>query len=78
VGLAAQSVRTLLNVAASALLEAGVVRLYLMFLLLEASRFTDRVRTALALERADEGLHVAGQVNAAIRGIGGISVNCRS
>jgi AI-2 transport protein TqsA len=66
VGLAAQSVRPLLNVAASALLEAGVVGLYLVFLLLEASRFPDRVRTAYAPERAGEILHVAGQVNAAV------------
>ena len=65
-GLATQAAVPVLNAAASALLEAGVVGLYLVFLLLEASRFPDRVRLAYAPQRADEILHLAGQVNAAI------------
>jgi AI-2 transport protein TqsA len=56
----------ILNVAANALVEACVVALYLMFLLLGASRLPDRVRQAYPPERADTILHVAGQVNAAI------------
>ena len=55
-----------LNIAADALLEACVVALYLLFLLLEGSRFPDRVRKAYPPERAEEILQVAGQVNSAI------------
>ena len=51
---------------ARAAVEAGVVGLYLVFLLLEASRFPDRVRAAYVPDRAEEILHLAGQVNAAI------------
>lgn len=56
----------LLNVAAEALLEACVVALYLLFLLLEGSRFPDRVRRAYPRERAEEILDIAGQVSSAI------------
>jgi len=56
----------LLALAADALLEACVVALYLLFLLLEGSRFPDRVRRAYPPERAEEILDIAGQVSAAI------------
>lgn len=65
-GLAALAARPVLNAAGAALIEAGVVGLYLVFLLLEASRFPDRVRAAYVPERASEILRLAGQVNAAI------------
>lgn len=57
---------SLLNLAAEAVLEACVVALYLLFLLLEGSRFPDRVRKAYSPDRADEILKVAGQVSGAI------------
>ena len=60
------AVRPVLNAIGEALLEACVVGLYLLFLLLEASRFPDRVRQAYAPERAEEILALAGQVNSAI------------
>ncbi|HEY2909884.1 MAG TPA: AI-2E family transporter, partial [Gemmataceae bacterium] len=65
-GLATKIAGPVLNAAGAALVEAGVVGLYLVFLLLEASRFPDRVRAAYVPGRADEILHLAGQVNAAI------------
>ena len=55
-----------LNVTAEAALEACVVALYLLFLLLEGSRFPDRVRKAYAPERAEQILQVAGEVSSAI------------
>ena len=55
-----------LNSAADVLLEACVVALYLLFLLLEGSRFPDRVRRAYPRERAEAILDVAGQVSGAI------------
>jgi AI-2 transport protein TqsA len=55
-----------LALAADTLLEAGVVALYLLFLLLEGSRFPDRVRRAYPSERAEEILDIAGQVSSAI------------
>jgi AI-2 transport protein TqsA len=58
--------RPVLNVAADAVLEAGVVALYLLFLLLEGSRFPDRIRKAYPPARAEEILQVAGDVSAAI------------
>ena len=58
--------RPVLNAVAGLVVEAGVVGLYLLFLLLEASRLPDRVRRAYPPARAEEILHVAGQVNAAI------------
>lgn len=58
----------LLNIAAEVIVEAVVVAMYLLFLLLEGSRFPDRVRWAYAPGRSDEILQVAGQVNAAIVG----------
>ena len=58
--------RSLLNTAADTALEACVVALYLLFLLLEGSRFPDRVRKAYSPERAEEILQVAGEVSAAI------------
>lgn len=58
--------RPLLTVAADTALEGCVVALYLLFLLLEGSRFPDRIRKAYPPERAEEILQVAGQVNAAV------------
>ncbi len=55
-----------LNLAADVVVEAAVVTLYLLFLLLGAAGLPDRLRAAYSPERADEILHVAGQVNAAI------------
>ena len=43
-----------LNLAADVLLEACVVALYLMFLLMGAAEFPDRVRKAYSPERAEE------------------------
>jgi AI-2 transport protein TqsA len=63
---AARFAQPVLNAAADALAEACVVGLYLLFLLLEASRFPDRVRQAYSPDRAEEILQVAGQVNAAV------------
>lgn len=57
---------SMLNLAADVLLEACVVALYLLFLLLEGSRFPDRVRRAYPHERAEEILDIAGQVSSAI------------
>jgi AI-2 transport protein TqsA len=56
----------ILTSAADALLEACVVALYLLFLLLEGSRFPDRVRRAYTPERAEEILDIAGKVSSAI------------
>ena len=53
-------------VAVEVLLEVCVVVLYLLFLLLEGSRFPDRVRRAYPPERAEAILDVAGQVSSAI------------
>jgi AI-2 transport protein TqsA len=64
--LTGQVVQPVLNYAATAVLEACVVALYLLFLLVEGSRLPDRIRKAYAPERADGILQVAGQVNAAI------------
>jgi AI-2 transport protein TqsA len=55
-----------LNLAADVLIEAAVVILYLFFLLLGAAGLPDRLRAAYSPERADEILHIAGQVNSAI------------
>ena len=55
-----------LGTSANAALEACVVALYLLFLLLEGSRFPDRVRKAYAPARAEQILQVAGEVNAAV------------
>lgn len=65
---AGQMAGPVLNTAANGMVEACVVGLYLLFLLMEASRFPDRIREAYSPKRADEILHVAGQVNAAIIG----------
>jgi AI-2 transport protein TqsA len=62
----AQVVAPVLNVAANAALEACVVALYLLFLLVEGSRFPDRVRRAYAPARADAILQIADAVNAAV------------
>ena len=61
-----QVARPVLNAAAGVVLEACVVALYLLFLLLEGSRFPDRVRRAYPPERADEILQIAGEVSSAI------------
>ena len=55
-----------LSAAASAFVESCVVGLYLLFILLEASHFPDRVRKAYSEERAEEILNIAGKVNSAI------------
>ncbi len=60
--------QTVMAQAAGVLVEACVVAMYLLFLLLEGSRFPDRVRRAYAPERADEILAIAGQVSGAIIG----------
>ncbi len=62
----ARAVPPMINGAADALLEAGVVGLYLLFLLLEAARFPARVRGAYPPRRADEILHLAGQINSSV------------
>jgi len=56
----------ILSLAADVLLEAVVVAMYLLFLLLEGSRFPHRVRRAYPHERAEEILQIAGQVSSAI------------
>jgi AI-2 transport protein TqsA len=58
--------RRLAVAAADALVEAVVVAMYLLFLLVEGSRFPDRVRRAYSPGRAEEILAVAGQVSASI------------
>ncbi|MBA4062251.1 MAG: hypothetical protein C0501_00830 [Isosphaera sp.] len=58
--------RRLAKVGADALGEAVLVAMYLLFLLVEGSRFPDRVRRAYSPDRAEEILAVAGQVSAAI------------
>lgn len=63
---AAESARPVLNAAAGVLIEAAVVGLYLLFLLLAAAGFPDRVRAAYSPPRAEAILQVAGEVNAAI------------
>ncbi len=54
------------NVALGGLIEAAVAGLYLLFLLLGAEKLPARVRAAYPPERAEQLLHVAGRVNAAI------------
>jgi AI-2 transport protein TqsA len=58
--------KPVLAIAGAGLIESCVVALYLMFLLLGASRFPDRIRKAYPPERAEEILQIAGQVNSAI------------
>ncbi len=65
-GAAAGAASPVLGAAAEVLGEALVVGLYLVFLLVEAARFPERVRAAYTPERADEILKLAGDVNAAI------------
>lgn len=62
----ARGVRPLLNATAGAALEGCVVALYLLFLLMEGSRFPDRVRKAYSPERADAILQIAGEINSAV------------
>ena len=59
-------VRVILNVAATAIVEACVIALYLLFLLLEGARVPDRVRRAYPPARAEQILQVAGEVNSAV------------
>jgi predicted PurR-regulated permease PerM len=59
------------NMAASAaqiLLEAIIIGFYLLFMLLEASRFPERIRGAFQDERAQEILGVVGRINDAMVG----------
>lgn len=53
---------------ASAFGEVIVAGLYLFFLLLEASRFPERVRSAYSAERADQILQVFGRISGSIIG----------
>jgi len=62
----AKLTKPLLNLAADTLLESCVVALYLLFLLLEGSRFPDRVCQAYSPARAAAILDIAGQVSAAV------------
>ncbi|HEY1191211.1 MAG TPA: AI-2E family transporter [Gemmata sp.] len=59
-------VRLILGLGATAMLEACVVVLYLLFLLLEGTQFPTRVRNAYPKEKAEQILQVAGEVNAAV------------
>ena len=63
---AADVVRSAVNSAAGALLEAAAVGLYLLFLLLGAEKLPGRVRAAYPPARAENILHVAGRINSAI------------
>lgn len=63
---AAALAQPVLGAAADAILEACVIGLYLLFLLMEASRLPERVRHAYPPDRAEEILQVAGEVNAAV------------
>jgi AI-2 transport protein TqsA len=56
----------LVNTAAGFLGEALVVGLYLIFLLLEAGRFPERVRAGFRAEQADRVLGVVGSINRAM------------
>lgn len=60
------AVRALLSFAAGVLGEAVIVGFYLVFLLLEAGRFPQRVRTGFATERADHILVVVQRINEAM------------
>ncbi|AWM41687.1 AI-2 transport protein TqsA [Gemmata obscuriglobus] len=59
-------VRLIVAGVATAMIEAGVVGLYLLFLLLEGTQLPARVRRAYPKERAEQILQVAGEVNAAV------------
>ena len=59
-------VQIILNVTATVIVEACVVALYLLFILLEGTRFPDRVRKAYPPARAEQILQMAGEVNAAV------------
>jgi AI-2 transport protein TqsA len=59
---------TVVNAAASGLIEAVAAGLYLLLLLLEAHRLPDRVRDAYPPDRAEQILDVFGRINAAIIG----------
>ncbi len=48
------------------IVEACVIALYLLFILLEGTRFPDRVRKAYPPARAEQILQMAGEVNAAV------------
>ncbi|WP_439624678.1 AI-2E family transporter [Gemmata sp.] len=61
-----QATGVMISLAAGTLVEAVVIAMYLLFLLLEGSRFPDRVRRAYPPERAEEILQIAGQVSSAI------------
>jgi AI-2 transport protein TqsA len=61
-------VKDLVNVAAGALVNTVVVGFYLLFLLLEAGRFPQRVQKAFAGTRAEQIMAVAGNINRAIAG----------
>jgi AI-2 transport protein TqsA len=68
VGFARTTAGTAAVAAASAVGEAVVAGLYLFFLLLEISRFPERVRSAYPAERADQILQVFGRISGAIIG----------
>jgi AI-2 transport protein TqsA len=56
----------LVNYAAVALMDAFVVGIYLIFLLLEARRFPERIRSGFSSARADQILVVIGNINEAM------------
>lgn len=60
------AVNGMVNVAAGILVEALIVGVYLIFLLLESSRFPQRIRGAFAGERSEHVLAVVGSINEAI------------
>lgn len=62
------AVNALAGAAADVLGESLVVGFYLLFLLLEARRFPDRLRGAFTSERAEQVLAVAGNINRAMAG----------
>lgn len=63
-----ESTGRLVNVAADTLSVAAVVGLYLLFILLEAGRFPDRVRRAFAGPRAERIMETVAGINRGIAG----------
>jgi AI-2 transport protein TqsA len=61
-----QLTKPLLNLAVDTVIEACAVALYLLFLLLEGSRFPDRVRQAYSPARAAEILDIAEQISTTV------------
>lgn len=55
-----------LNFGANLLVEAGLVAVYMMFLLLDAARWPNRLRTAFHKDQGENVLGVVGKINASI------------